>query len=278
MTDADCVAFLQWALPRLGLRWEGYRKVRAQVCKRIARRQRELGLADVAAYRDYLDTHRAEWPLLQSLCAVTISRFYRDRDVFDRLTDTVLPALAIAAQRRDADQIKVWSIGCASGEEPYSLALAWRLVASVPNMGFRILATDVDATVLERARIGCYTGGSLKLLPPAWRAQAFEARGAQWCLRAKFREGIEFRQDDVQDHMPGETFDLILCRNLAFTYFDAAGQRATLDGVSQRLQSGGALVLGTHEALPADPRYAPWPAIRPCGIYRYTPTPSPPNQ
>jgi chemotaxis protein methyltransferase CheR len=85
MQDAECVALLRWALPRLGLRWPGFRKVRRQVCKRITRRIRELGLADVTTYRERLESVPEEWPELDALCRITISRFYRDRAVFDHL-------------------------------------------------------------------------------------------------------------------------------------------------------------------------------------------------
>jgi len=82
MTDLECILFLQWALPRLRLRWARFRKVRRQVCKRISSRMRELELPDTAAYRSFLEAHPAEWPLLDSLCRVTISRFCRDCAVF----------------------------------------------------------------------------------------------------------------------------------------------------------------------------------------------------
>jgi chemotaxis protein methyltransferase CheR len=73
MTDQDCIAFLQWALPRLGLRWPGLRKVRRQVHKRINRRLEELGLARIADYRSYLDTHPDEWHMLDSLTPICLS-------------------------------------------------------------------------------------------------------------------------------------------------------------------------------------------------------------
>ena len=94
MDDRDCVAFLQWALPRLGMRWHGFRKVRHRVCKRIDRRLRELGLRDPDAYRTWLQAHPHEWSTLDSLCTVTISRFARDRMVFAVLQERVLPELA----------------------------------------------------------------------------------------------------------------------------------------------------------------------------------------
>ena len=77
MKDSDCVDFLQWALPRLGLRWPGFRKVRKQVCKRVDRRLRELGVPDAKTYRDFLEKHREEWSVLDSFCRIPISRFYR---------------------------------------------------------------------------------------------------------------------------------------------------------------------------------------------------------
>jgi chemotaxis protein methyltransferase CheR len=100
MTDRECVEFLQWALPRLGLRWPGFRKVRGQVHKRIARRMSELSLTRLSEYRDYLETHSNEWELLDGLSRISISRFYRDRDVFNRLRDEILPDLARTARCR----------------------------------------------------------------------------------------------------------------------------------------------------------------------------------
>jgi chemotaxis protein methyltransferase CheR len=137
MSDAECVAFLQWALPRLNLRWQGFRKVRRQVCRRISRRLAELGLADAAAYRAYLEAQPQEWAVLGGLCRVTISRFWRDQAVFEVLCDTVLPALGAP--------VSAWSAGCASGEEPYSLVLA----ADQAGIAIRILGTDVDPPCLS---------------------------------------------------------------------------------------------------------------------------------
>lgn len=100
MNDEACVDFLQWCLPRLGKRWAGFHKVRSQGCKRIARRMQDLGLRSLDTYRDYLNAHRDEWNHLDAMCRITISRFYRDRGVFDaalqrmclgRLVDRLAP-------------------------------------------------------------------------------------------------------------------------------------------------------------------------------------------
>jgi chemotaxis protein methyltransferase CheR len=92
--DRDCTAFLQWALPQRDLRWPGFRKVRRQVCKRLKRRIRELGLGDLAAYRSRLEADPAEWRAFDECCHITISRFFRDRGVFEVLRTYVLPDIA----------------------------------------------------------------------------------------------------------------------------------------------------------------------------------------
>src|SRR5215510_13000639 len=113
MPDPDCVAFLQWALPRMNLRWKGFRRVRRHLCRDLAHRTAALGLPTLAAYRAHLEQHPDEWRVLDAMCTVTISRFYRDAGMFDRLRRETLPELA----RKADDELRVWSAGCASGEE-----------------------------------------------------------------------------------------------------------------------------------------------------------------
>ena len=122
MSDADCVAFLQWALPHLDMRWTGFRKVRGQVCKRIKRRLKQLGLEEYSSYRQLLETEPAEWRVLDECCHITISRFFRDRDVFELLRKRILPEMARKAAR-EGRPARIWSAGCASGEEPYTLRM-----------------------------------------------------------------------------------------------------------------------------------------------------------
>lgn len=270
MRDSECVAFLQWALPRLGLRWEGYRKVRAQACKRIGRRVRELGLSGPQAYRTYLERAPDEWQTLAALLPVTISRFYRDKAVFDFIAAILLPALARDASARGENMLRALSLGCASGEEPYTLMLAWRFAVApqFPGLALRIAATDMLEEMLERARAACYPAGSLKRLPRAWREAAFEHRNDGYCLRAAYTHGVEFLRQDMRNEMPDGRFDLILCRNLAFTYFDAAAQREALRRLLERLRPGGALVIGSHETLPHARGLAPWPGAERLPILR----------
>lgn len=250
--DRDCVEFLQWCLPELGYRWPGYRKVRRTVCKRLRRRLRELALPDLAAYRAHLVANPPEWRELDSFCRIPISRFFRDREVFDLLGRELLPALARQAEGRAESVLRCWSAGSASGEEAYSLALAWREAAaeSFPAIRIEILGSDADAAMLARARTACYGPGSLKDLPARWVDRAFTRSGELHCLRPEFKQGITWRQQDIRQAWPDAIFDLICCRNLVFTYFDRALQRAILGELERHLGPGGALVIGAHEELP----------------------------
>src|SRR6516165_9941978 len=190
MADDSRVAFLKWCLPRLGLRWSGYRKVRGLVGKRLNRRLAELGLADLSAYRTFLIGEPAEWARLEAMCRVPISRFYRDRAVFDAIGGQLLPEAAAAAAARGDNAVKCW--------------------------------------------------------------QAFTRCGPLFCLERGIREGVQFELQDIRRLMPDGPFDLILCRNLAFTYFDDALQCRISDQLRESLRRGGFLVLGTHEALPGE--------------------------
>jgi len=239
--DEECVGFLQWALPRLGLSWPGFRKVRRQVCRRISRRIDELGLVDAAAYRSHLEVYPDEWAHLDVLCRITISRFWRDRAVFDALREVVLPALG--------PTVRCWSAGCASGEEAYSLVLA----ATDARVSVEVLATDVDPVLLERARRACYPESSLRDLPEHVRAGAFE----DGCLRPEHRNPVSFTLHDVRSEPAAGPFDLVLCRNLAFTYFDEASQGAVADRLHESLRPGGTLVVGIHET-PPEGIFEPW--------------------
>lgn len=254
MHDPDCTAFLQWALPRIELRWAGFRKVRRQVCRRLKARLRALGLDGFAAYRARLEAEPSEWRELEALCHVTISRFYRDRGVFDLVRRQTLPDIAARA-RAEGRPAWAWSAGCASGEEPYTLKILWdaEIAPGFPDVPLEIVASDVDPVMLARARRGCYAPSSLHELSPALVEPAFEPRGPLFCVRPERRAGVAFVQQDLRTDAPERAFDLILCRYLAFTYFAEPLQRRVLAALLARLRPHGWLVIGTHERLPDAP-------------------------
>jgi chemotaxis protein methyltransferase CheR len=269
VSDTEGVQFLQWCLPQLRLRWAGFRKIRRQVYRRISRRLRELSLASLTDYRIYLEGHPDEWATLDSLCWVSISRFYRDQKVFQALEQEILPQLAKLALSRGESELRCWSAGCSGGEEPYTLAIIWRqrFGGQFSSLNLRIIATDVDARAIQRAERACYQASSLKQLPSLWRSQAFLPSGDELCLKSEYRELVTFIAEDIRQRAPTGSFDLVLCRNLAFTYFDETSQRETLAKLVSKLIPGGGLVIGKLESLPTGEwELEPW--SKPIGIYR----------
>jgi chemotaxis protein methyltransferase CheR len=265
----DCRALLKWALPHIGLAWPGFSRVHRQVCKRIGRRVGALGLADMAAYRNHLDQHEDEWPTFDAFCRISISRLCRDSAVFVQLGRDVLPVLATATEHRGEQLLRVWSAGCASGEEPFSVNMLWQLKVAPhhPGLAMSITATDTDAVLLQRARAATYTAGGVREVPETWRDVAFERDGSRFRVKPQFRNGITFIEQDVRRTAPAGPFDLILCRNLAFTYFGPDQQEATAQRLLRELRTGGALLIGARENLPAGIRgVTTWDSIP--GVYR----------
>ncbi|HYO68662.1 MAG TPA: CheR family methyltransferase [Archangium sp.] len=250
VTDAGCLELLRWAALHLQLRYEGFRRVRGQVCKRVGRRMKALGVPGLAAYLERLEADPAEWAVLDDLCRVTISRFYRDMGVFDALREPLLPGLLEAARARGETAFRVWSAGCASGEEPYTVSVLFQLGLRprFPELRLELVATDADAALLARARRGCYRRATLRELPAQWLPQAFTPEEGELCLRPEYREGLDFRCEDLRRSQPEGPFHPILCRNVAFTYFAPPVQCEVLERLEERLVPGGLLAIGAHES------------------------------
>jgi chemotaxis protein methyltransferase CheR len=213
----------------------------------------ELELLSFQTYQDYLLSHSAEWDILDSLCFITISRFYRDKKVFQIVSDQILIHLAKQVSVTHRSPVQIWSAGCCSGEEPYTLKILWEYEIKnrlKVDVGLCITATDNTEQLLQRAHKGKYFKGSLKELPDSLLKKAFHQDGQYYFIKKEFREGITFRREDIRQSLPEQLFDLILCRNLVFTYFDQNLQREILDKLMTHLQTGGFLIIGAHEKLP----------------------------
>jgi chemotaxis protein methyltransferase CheR len=227
---------------------------------------KELGLSGVGDYQNYLVDHPEEWSVLDGLCRITISRFFRDREVWRRIQGEVFPDLAQRAKKEGRGDLRVWSAGCGSGEEPYTLSMLWRLPSeskesladTYPELRFHVLGTDAGADMLGRAERAVYPAGSLKELPPAWVSSAFRDTEEGFALLPEFKEDVSFTLQDVRKMTESAGCDLIACRNLAFTYFQEELQVEILDKLTRLLTPGGYLVIGSHEDLPS----GPWPLTR----------------
>ena len=234
----DFAGFLKEVLPPLGLAPRPH--LRRGVRRRLARRMEELGLRDWESYAARVTADEGERGELRALLGVTISRFFRNRGFWEHLAANVLPDLSPAA---------AWSCGCASGEEPYSLAILWR--RACPGRGLSLLATDIDPVVLVRAQDGLYPEGSLRELPEELRAEYFRPEPGGLRLSEEVRRAVKFVRHDVMlEPAPEGPFGLVLCRNAAFTYFGPEARVEAARKLAAALAPGGYLAVGRKERLP----------------------------
>jgi chemotaxis protein methyltransferase CheR len=182
----------------------------------------------------------------ESLFNVTISRFFRDRQLWLSLREYFLPQLA----QKFPAPINIWSAGCACGEEPYSLSILWSTLSlqGLPN----ILATDAQEICLTRAQTGHYNKSSLKEVPVDLLASCFEPvrETGEFAINTHFKKTIHWQQIDLLDSLPKETFHLIFLRNSVLTYFQGTKKEITFNKIIQQLKPDGYLVIGSHEQLP----------------------------
>jgi chemotaxis protein methyltransferase CheR len=214
--------------------------------RRIAVRVRARGLADADAYVELLRRDEAELDALLAALTIHVSQFFRNPSMFAELEARVLPELLERA-RAEGRPLRLWSVGCASGEEPYSLALLLDGLAP-PGSQADILGTDVSAAILERARAGLYEPQRLAEVPPAVRARYFEPQGRDLRLAEPIRRMVRFERHNVLTAPEFPPADLIICRNVMI-YFSAPEQEKILARFAAALSPGGFLVLGKAEML-----------------------------
>ena len=226
--------------------WKGYRRVRKGPMKRIRRHMRSLGISDASSYISCLSNCAVERKKCEQLLQITISRFFRDRELWQHLHDHILPELLTECEGKTS----IWSAGCGCGEEPYSLSILLHRLAS--DAGAKILATDISQKNLLRARQAQYSYSSLKEVPPAILDTYFikVANGDEYEIADNCRKNIVWQQRNLLTDIPAERFDMVLLRNSLLTYHQGQIVQDVLSGIVTRLKQGGYLVTGSHESLP----------------------------
>jgi len=239
--------FLKEVAPCLGLQWRPFQ--RRGVKRKVERRIIELGFSRFDEYLLKVQKDPEEKGHLSRILTVTISRFFRDKEVFDTLESSVLPAIL---RNRGKGDLKIWSIGCASGEEPYSVSLLWKkkFEKDFPGVRLSVLATDIDEKMLRRAEEGRYKKSSLKETPQEVLENHFKKEDGFFILNPSVRKSVEFKRHDILREEPFPGMDIIFCRNLAFTYFSKESQIEVLKKIASSLKEKGYLVVGKDETLP----------------------------
>ena len=227
----------------------------------------ELAIEGFGDYLSLLEADGEEAAALADRMAVTVSRFFRERECWERLSAKILsPALASPSR----EPFRVWSAGCCGGEEPCTLVILWRELeeASGARRPLEVTATDIDGPSLDRAAAGIYESGSLREVPGPARERWFTRSGGRWRIDALIRESVAFRALNLDGGPPGEGFDLVLCRYLAFTYYRGRRRLDAARRISSSLGSGGVLFTGRKEGLGPAELELFTPVDGRCGIYR----------
>ncbi|MGE0114163.1 MAG: protein-glutamate O-methyltransferase CheR [Steroidobacteraceae bacterium] len=217
---------------------------------RLARRIRELGLRTFAEYCDVIRNGGPE-ELVGLINAITtnVTSFFRESHHFDSLASVMLPE-AMGRNER-SHRLRIWSAGCSSGEEPYSIAMtAAEALAGVRGWDFKILATDIDSEIVNTAARGEYAAERLQGVSDARRQRWFLAgSGGQVRIKPELQNMITFRTLNLMGEWPMHgPFDVIFCRNVMI-YFDQPTRERLLLRYAQLLADGGYLCLGHSESI-----------------------------
>jgi two-component system CheB/CheR fusion protein len=227
---------------------------RATILRRIERRLQVAMLPDVQHYRKLIETDPNEvFALLQDLL-ISVTNFFRDREAFEALEREVIPRIF---QTTPVDeQIRSWTLGCATGEEAYSVAMlladqnALQPVGGVRSL--QVFASDIDARALSVARAGMYPKSIVTDVPPARLRQYFEGCGEHYCVKRGLRDTVLFAIHNVLRDPPFSRVHLLTCRNLLI-YLDRDIQRKVFEMLHYALQPDGFLFLGNAESADSVP-------------------------
>ena len=245
--DPHFEALLNHLKESRGFDFTGYK--RSSLVRRVNRRMVQVGLdGDYQAYADHLQVHPDEFTLLFNTILINVTGFFRDPDAWTYLRTEVLEQMVAAKPAGSA--IRVWSAGCASGEEAYTLAMVLAEVLGVETFRERvkIYATDVDAEQLAEARQAVYGEREMQSVPPEFVERYFEPIGDRWAFRKDLRRCVIFGRNDLVQDAPISRIDLLACRN-TLMYLNAETQAKILRRFHFALLDGGMLFLGKAEML-----------------------------
>ena len=219
---------------------------RATVLRRIERRLQVNGLSELQQYRDFLQTHPEETATLLQDMLISVTNFFRDKDAYDVLRDQVMPA--IFDNRRPEEPVRVWVVGCATGEEAYTVAMMLQEASSRTRdqVPFQVFATDISARAIATAREGLYPASIAADVDPNHLRQFFTKDGDHYRIKKALRERVLFALHNVLSDPPFSRLDLVCCRNLLI-YLDREAQIDTLRTFHFALRPNSYLFLGSSE-------------------------------
>jgi two-component system CheB/CheR fusion protein len=239
-------ALLEFVKRTRGFDFTGYK--RSTIERRVAKRMAELDLERYEDYVDHLELEADEFSALFNTILINVTGFFRDAPTWEHLATSVVPQL-IAARPPDSP-LRVWCAGCASGEEPYTVAMVFASVLGEAAFVDRvkIYATDVDEEALDQARLGTYAARAVEDVPRDALERFFERHDQRYVFRRDLRRSVIFGRNDLVQDAPISRVDLLVCRN-TLMYFNAETQASILRRFHFALDDAGLLLLGKSEML-----------------------------
>jgi len=221
---------------------------RATVLRRIERRLQVNGLPNVPAYVNFLEQHEPETKALLQDMLIGVTNFFRDREAFETLERDIIPK--IFEQAQDTEQIRAWSLGCATGEEAYSLAMLLVDQNTLMNKprSIQVFGSDIDERAIDIARHGLYPESIITDVPPSRLRQHFDKRQQHYCIKREIREKVLFAVHNILRDPPFPKLHLITCRNLLI-YLSRDIQKKVIEMLHYALQPNGYLFLGSAETV-----------------------------
>jgi two-component system CheB/CheR fusion protein len=246
-------AFLNQLRSRTGIDFRQYKT--PTIVRRLSRLMVAAGRDSLTDYMAHLAAHPEAYQRLISAFLIKVTEFFRDPALFSHLRETVLPEI-IEYARKNRAELRLWSAGCATGEEAYSLAIALAdlLGDEVETLPVRIFATDLDRDAIAFARRGIYPASALKEIPADLLAKYFTRVDGAFQIKRRIRNLTFFGEYDLGQRAPFPRIDLVLCRNVLI-YFTKELQQRTLSLFAFSLRAGGYLVLGKSETTSPLPQY-----------------------
>ena len=244
--DPRFEALLDYLKGTRGFDFTAYK--RSSLMRRIQKRLQALTIESYDDYQAYLDAHAEEFPLLFNTILINVTSFFRDPEAWGYLSAQIVPT--IMAHSRPDSAIRVWSTGCASGEEAYTLAmmLAEQMGIEAFRRRVKIYASDVDEDALMQARHATYTASQVEDVPPDLLARYFERVDDRYLFHKDVRRSIIFGRHDLVQDAPISRVNLLVCRN-TLMYFTRETQAKVLNRFHFALRNGGFLFMGRAELL-----------------------------
>ncbi|HLO87662.1 MAG TPA: CheR family methyltransferase [Nostocaceae cyanobacterium] len=244
--DPDFENLITYLSQNRGFDFAGYK--RSTLMRRVRKQMQSLNIQSFRDYTEYLKVYPEEFNHLFNTILINVTAFFRDALAWEYLANQVLPK--IIRNKKNGEQIRIWSAGCASGEEAYTLAILMAEILGVDNFRQRvkIYATDIDQNALTQARQATYTAKDVQVISTELRQKYFEIAADKYIFRADLRRSIIFGRHDLLQDAPISRLDLLVCRN-TLMYFNSETQGRILTRCHFALNNTGYLFLGKAEML-----------------------------